>query len=219
MQYARRALVALVLVLAAFAPSLYASGFEVTAAASPVNVADADTGLKPGNALPWVHPVPDGVLSSGYGMRWGKMHKGIDLAGPLGTPIYAPMDSTMTKNGPEDGFGWVVVITNGTYTIKIGHVPSASAAHMPEGTTISRGDQIAAIGNEGVSTGSHAHVELIHNGQHVDPIILIQGAPGPDRVPFPPTPPTPPAPPTIEEQFRALLEQHGIQVPGLVGVR
>ncbi|MDI9895225.1 M23 family metallopeptidase [Rhodococcus sp. IEGM 1381] len=114
-----------------------------------------------------VQPVA-GVLTSNFGSRWGAQHSGLDIAAPIGTPIYAAADGTVSDAGPASGFGlWVKVQhDDGTETI-YGHVNDFS---VQPGQRVSAGEQIATVGNRGQSTGPHLHFE-VHDpsGVKVDP--------------------------------------------------
>ncbi|MFC9893558.1 peptidoglycan DD-metalloendopeptidase family protein [Nocardia sp. NPDC127579] len=110
-----------------------------------------------------------GNYTSGYGARWGVQHLGIDVAGPIGTPIYAVADGTVIEAGPAAGFGmWVRLLhDDGTVTI-YGHIDTATVS---EGQRVMAGDQIATMGNRGFSTGPHVHFEVWLNGSDkIDPV-------------------------------------------------
>ncbi|MEV0030394.1 M23 family metallopeptidase [Nocardia sp. NPDC050793] len=110
-----------------------------------------------------------GNFTSGFGARWGVQHLGIDVAGPIGTPIYSVADGTVIEAGPAAGFGmWVRVLhDDGTVTI-YGHVDTATVS---QGERVLAGDQIATMGNRGFSTGPHVHFEVWLNGvDKVDPL-------------------------------------------------
>ncbi|MEU8896284.1 M23 family metallopeptidase [Nocardia sp. NPDC048505] len=110
-----------------------------------------------------------GNFTSGYGARWGVQHLGIDVAGPIGTPIYAVADGTVIEAGPAAGFGmWVRLLhDDGTVTI-YGHIDTATVS---QGQRVMAGDQIATMGNRGFSTGPHCHFEVWLNGvDKVDPV-------------------------------------------------
>lgn len=114
--------------------------------------------------------VPGSRITSGFGTRWGTLHAGVDLAAPLGSPIYTPMAGTVLKAGPASGFGNAVYIqvSNGDVLV-FGHMRTM---FVSAGDTVSAGEKIALVGNEGQSTGPHCHIER-HiggiNGQKVDP--------------------------------------------------
>ncbi|SUB09701.1 Murein hydrolase activator NlpD precursor [Nocardia brasiliensis] len=110
-----------------------------------------------------------GNFTSGFGARWGVQHLGIDIAGPIGTPIVAVADGTVIEAGPAAGFGmWVRLLhDDGTVTI-YGHIDTATVS---QGQRVMAGDQIATIGNRGFSTGPHCHFEVWLNGSDkIDPV-------------------------------------------------
>jgi hypothetical protein len=109
-----------------------------------------------------------GLRTSGFGYRWGVLHGGIDIAGPIGTPIVAAADGVVIDVGPTAGYGaWVKLRhADGTVTL-YGHVNSWLVS---VGQQVMAGDQIATIGNRGNSTGPHLHFEVLLNGSNrVDP--------------------------------------------------
>ncbi|WP_338087564.1 M23 family metallopeptidase [Nocardia huaxiensis] len=111
----------------------------------------------------------NGNFTSGFGMRWGVQHAGVDVAAPIGTPIYAVADGTVLEAGPASGFGmWVRLLhDDGTVTI-YGHIDTATVS---QGQRVMAGDQIATVGNRGFSTGPHCHFEVWLNGvDKIDPI-------------------------------------------------
>ncbi|WP_459549067.1 M23 family metallopeptidase [Nocardia sp. X0981] len=126
--------------------------------------------VPPGAILPgasgYVLPAP-GTFTSGFGSRWGSFHRGIDIAGPIGTPIYAVADGTVIDAGPAAGFGLWVRIRHDDGTISVyGHMYDF---FVSVGERVPAGMQIARMGNRGDSTGPHLHFEIIMDGRHVDP--------------------------------------------------
>lgn len=110
-----------------------------------------------------------GIFTSGYGMRWGALHAGVDVAAPIGTPIVAVEDGTVISAGPAEGFGmWVRVLgDDGTITV-YGHI---NTALVSVGEHVTAGDEIATVGNRGESTGPHCHFEVWLNGtDRIDPL-------------------------------------------------
>ncbi|MEV6136090.1 M23 family metallopeptidase [Nocardia sp. NPDC051990] len=108
-----------------------------------------------------------GIFTSGFGSRWGTFHNGIDIAGPIGTPIYAVANGTVIDAGPAQGFGLWVRIRHDDGSITVyGHMYDF---FVSVGERVPAGMQIARMGNRGDSTGPHLHFEVIVNGQHVDP--------------------------------------------------
>jgi murein DD-endopeptidase MepM/ murein hydrolase activator NlpD len=111
-----------------------------------------------------------GRLTTCFCKRWGTMHYGLDLAAPLGTPIYAASDGVVLKAGRASGYGNAVYIQDADGNVHIyGHMRYYSVA---AGDIVHAGDQIAKVGNEGQSTGPHLHYEIHRgsmNGKPVDP--------------------------------------------------
>ncbi|WP_366847848.1 M23 family metallopeptidase [Mycolicibacterium sp.] len=110
-----------------------------------------------------------GIFTSGFGYRWGALHAGIDLAAPIGTPIYAASDGVVVDTGPTAGYGaWVKIRhADGTVTL-YGHVNSWDVSI---GQRVFAGDQIATVGNRGNSTGPHLHFEVLLGGTNrTDPV-------------------------------------------------
>jgi murein DD-endopeptidase MepM/ murein hydrolase activator NlpD len=112
--------------------------------------------------------------TSPFGRRWGRAHEGIDMAGPVGTPVYATADGTVTWAGWQSGYGNLIKIEHelGTET-RYGHL---SKIKVKVGQKISRGSLIGAMGNTGRSTGSHLHYEVRVNGSAVNPMTFIKAA-------------------------------------------
>lgn len=111
-----------------------------------------------------------GTYTSGYGQRWGSMHNGIDVANPVGTPIYAVMDGEVISSGPAQGYGnWVRILHDDGSISVYGHM-AADSILVGVGERVAAGQQIAGIGNEGRSTGPHLHFEIWPDGANaVDP--------------------------------------------------
>lgn len=119
-----------------------------------------------------------GILTSGFGTRWGTLHGGLDIANAIGTPIYAASDGEVVAAGPTPGFGMWVKIRDADGTITLyGHIDTAT---VQAGERVLAGDQIATVGNRGDSTGPHLHFEVHLNGsEKTDPMSWLRerGAP------------------------------------------
>ena len=105
-----------------------------------------------------------GVFTSGYGWRWGRMHKGIDIAAPIGTPIVAAADGVVTFSGwNSGGYGNLVDIRHedGSLT-RYAH---NSRNLVKRGQKVRQGQLIAEMGSTGRSTGPHLHFEIRKPGQ------------------------------------------------------
>lgn len=110
------------------------------------------------------------AFTSGYAMRWGSFHGGLDLAAPLGTPIHAVTDGVVEEAGPASGYGnWIQIkADDGTITM-YGHM-AASGVLVSKGQKVTAGDVIGLVGSEGFSTGPHLHFEVWKNGStKIDP--------------------------------------------------
>jgi murein DD-endopeptidase MepM/ murein hydrolase activator NlpD len=134
------------------------------AASSSSGSSGGSTGSPSSSGFIW--PV-NGVLTSGFGWRWGRMHEGIDISAPAGTPIHAVAAGTIIYAGYMGGYGNMVIIDHG------GGIATAYA-HMSSiwmsGGSVSQGASIGGVGTTGSSTGNHLHFEVRVNGQAVDPM-------------------------------------------------
>jgi murein DD-endopeptidase MepM/ murein hydrolase activator NlpD len=115
----------------------------------------------------------NGRFSSAFGMRrhpilgYTRMHKGIDIAAPWGSPVFAAADGTVQFAGGASGYGNLVRLTHGNgFGTGYGHL---SRILVRPGQHVRKGQQIAASGNSGLSTGPHLHYELYKNGVPVNP--------------------------------------------------
>lgn len=115
-----------------------------------------------------VVPVTEFRLTTCYCMRWGQMHYGLDMAAPLGTPIYAAADGVVIRAGSASGFGNAVYIQDADGNVHIyGHMRYYD---VEAGDIVHAGDEIAQVGNEGYSTGPHLHYEIHRGGEDGRPI-------------------------------------------------
>ncbi|CAM3648568.1 peptidoglycan DD-metalloendopeptidase family protein [Marinicrinis lubricantis] len=112
-------------------------------------------------------PVSGATLTSSYGMRWGSMHKGIDLVSDDRT-IMAADNGEVIFAGTKSGYGNAIIIDhhNGYQTL-YGHLSKISVS---VGTKVEQGDAIGVMGNTGNSTGTHLHFEIIVDGEHTNPL-------------------------------------------------
>ncbi|MEB3211365.1 MAG: peptidoglycan DD-metalloendopeptidase family protein [Leptolyngbyaceae bacterium] len=114
-----------------------------------------------------------GVLTSGYGWRWGRMHQGIDIAAPVGTPIYAAAPGVVEFSGwNSGGYGNMVDIRHpdGSKT-RYAH---NSRNLVRVGQRVAQGHQIAEMGSTGYSTGPHVHFEIHHSERGVvNPVAFL----------------------------------------------
>ncbi|SHJ12121.1 M23 family metallopeptidase [Wenxinia saemankumensis] len=122
---------------------------------------------------PFSMPVRDSFrFTSGFGPRWGRMHEGTDLAGPIGTPIYATADGVVIHAGWSSGYGRLIKIQHefGIET-RYAHL---NQIRVQVGQRVSRGDRIGDMGNSGRSTGPHLHYEIRVGGSPVNPMNFIR---------------------------------------------
>lgn len=105
-----------------------------------------------------------GVITSHYGWRWGRMHSGIDIAGPIGTPIVAAADGVViTSEWHSGGYGNLVEIEHPDGSITLYAHNSENRVYV--GQVVKKGQLIALMGSTGYSTGPHLHFEVIIPGQ------------------------------------------------------
>ncbi|MDK3255804.1 M23 family metallopeptidase [Blastococcus capsensis] len=107
-----------------------------------------------------------GRVTSCYGARWGTMHLGVDIAAPIGTPVFTPEPGVVLQAGPASGFGLAVAVQHPDGAITVyGHV---NQFFVQAGQVVTAGQQIAEVGNRGQSTGPHLHFEVHHGGLYAD---------------------------------------------------
>ncbi len=131
--------------------------------------------------IPTSMPASISLMSSGFGYRsdpftgGGAMHSGLDFKGPIGTPILAAADGTVTSVGWQGGYGKTIEIThaNGLVT-RYAHL---SGFDVGVGQKVGRGVMIGRMGSTGRSTGSHLHFEVRLNGQAINPMKFLEANP------------------------------------------
>ncbi|NEK95979.1 M23 family metallopeptidase [Modestobacter muralis] len=151
----------------------FAGGVDVEGARGEISQAEAQARLseiaasRAAREPDFVVPT-DGWLSTCFCQRWGTMHWGIDLAAPLGTPIFAAADGVVLRAGAASGYGYAVYVQDADGNVHIyGHMRYYS---VKAGDVVSAGQQIAKVGNEGQSTGPHVHYEIHSGGMKGKPI-------------------------------------------------
>lgn len=143
---------------------------EVETEAPVAQVILVGTKEKPSSAPTGDFIMPaSGRLSSGYGARWGRTHKGIDIAGAYGSDIVAADGGTVTYAGYNSGgYGYLVKINHGNgYQTYYAH---NSHLLVSVGDKVAQGTVIAKMGSTGRSTGNHCHFEILKNGVSVNPL-------------------------------------------------
>ena len=131
-------------------------------------------------AVPSIKPVESMRMTSQYGYRTDpfqgrrKNHKGLDIAGPIGTPIYATADGIIGRAQWVSGYGKYVEIEHGNaIQTRYGHL---SAMNVYSGQRVRKGDIIGFMGSTGRSTGSHLHYEVRIAGEPVNPTSFLESA-------------------------------------------
>lgn len=132
-------------------------------------------------SVPSIMPLRDARLTSGFGMRTHpvlggrRSHKGIDLAAPTGTPIYATADGIVDRAEWFSSYGLFIEIDHGAeLETRYAHMSRLAVA---EGQRVSKGDLIGYVGSTGRSTGPHLHYEVRVSGVAVNPIPYMVEAP------------------------------------------
>jgi murein DD-endopeptidase MepM/ murein hydrolase activator NlpD len=155
---------------------LQAASSRLAARIQAAEAAAPKTSLSSGSSAPadstpsssgLIWPV-SGPITSPFGMRWGRMHEGIDIGAATGTPIHAAASGTVIYAGWESGYGNLVVIDHGGgLATAYGH---QSAIATSNGASVSQGQVIGYVGCTGHCFGPHLHFEVRVNGQPVDPL-------------------------------------------------
>jgi len=119
-------------------------------------------------ARAWQMPIKGAPFTSGFGMRWGRMHAGNDFGAPVGTPLSAMSTGTVIFAGGESGYGNLLKIRYWDGTVSFyGHMSRITAR---VGQAVSPGEVVGYSGNTGHSTGPHLHLEIHpHGGAAVNP--------------------------------------------------
>ncbi|NMB75162.1 MAG: peptidoglycan DD-metalloendopeptidase family protein [Myxococcales bacterium] len=118
----------------------------------------------------FIWPV-DGVVTSRFGIRWGKRHDGIDIAAPEGTPVLAAAAGTVLFAGSEGGYGKLIILQHEKNMITI-------YAHnrelvVRESETVRQGQKIAEVGQTGRATGPHVHFEIREGRTPRNPLFFL----------------------------------------------
>jgi len=123
-------------------------------------------------------PLWSGELTSGFGMRHGTMHDGVDIAAPVGTPVHAADSGVVAFVGKLNGYGNTVILRHSdNYVTVYGH---NSRILVSEGTEVARGQNIAEVGTSGRTTGPNLHFEVRYDNRAYNPLsYLAPPAPSP----------------------------------------
>lgn len=123
-------------------------------------------------------PIDGARISSGFGMRrhpilgYNKMHKGVDFAAAVGTPIFAAGDGTISFAGRKGAYGnYIAIKHNSNLSSAYAHMHKFAKGIRP-GQKVEQGQVIGYVGTTGRSTGPHLHFEVLKNGQQINPANL-----------------------------------------------
>lgn len=145
---------------------------QSTALAAAIREAQRGSG-SPGTGVSssgLIWPV-DGPVVSGFGMRWGRMHEGIDIAVPTGTQVRASADGTVIHSGWLGGYGLLVVVDHGNgLATAYAH---NSVLLVAVGQSVAQGQTLSLSGSTGHSSGPHVHFEVRVDGVAVDPLLYL----------------------------------------------
>ncbi|SHJ93268.1 M23 family metallopeptidase [Paramaledivibacter caminithermalis] len=117
-------------------------------------------------------PTSRGVLTSPFGMRWGRRHSGIDIGIPIGTDVKAADGGKVIFSGTKGGYGKCIIIDHGANVQTL--YAHNSKLLVKKGTKVFKGQTIAKSGNTGRSTGPHLHFEVRKNGTPVNPAKYVK---------------------------------------------
>jgi murein DD-endopeptidase MepM/ murein hydrolase activator NlpD len=152
-----------------------ATGLQQASASLAAQIRSAQSSqssyASPGDTTPsaagFIWPV-NGPVTSGFGMRWGRMHEGIDIGAAYGTPIRAAAAGRVVYSGWMSGYGNLVAIDHGGgVSTAYGHQSSIAVGN---GQVVSQGQTIGYVGCTGHCFGPHLHFEVRINGTPVDPL-------------------------------------------------
>ncbi|WP_370655190.1 M23 family metallopeptidase [Sphingomonas aurea] len=131
-------------------------------------------------SIPSVQPVASLKFTSNFGIRsdpfrgTAAMHAGVDIPGPVGTPIYATADGIVSNASWRGGYGNLVEVNHGKgIATRYGHLSKILVA---DGARVTRGQLIALMGSTGRSTGPHLHYEVRIDGHAVNPLPFLTTA-------------------------------------------
>lgn len=154
---------------------VYENGLEISREMVAQNVMTESLPaiIEKGTIIPptYIKPLAGGRYTSGFGRRWGRLHKGVDWACPTGTTVYASSAGTVIQASYNGGYGNNVVISHPDG--RLTRYAHNSKLLVRVGQTVKQGEAIALSGNTGRSTGPHVHFEIYINGAAVNPLKYI----------------------------------------------
>jgi murein DD-endopeptidase MepM/ murein hydrolase activator NlpD len=126
----------------------------------------------------WLLPMDDYAFTSPYGIRWGKLHAGIDLSAPEGSPYKAVHAGVVTQAGYMGGYGYAITVRQAN-NVEVIYAHSRRL-FVSVGDEVTAGQVIGQVGNTGYSYGTHLHLEVHVNGDPTDPISYLRDVGGVD---------------------------------------
>lgn len=130
---------------------------------------------------PFTWPVAGGIVRSPFGVRRGRLHAGLDISAPAGSPVYSARQGTVLYSGNKfSGYGNVVMIDHGDGFVTV-YAHNAKNL-VGQGERVARGQVIAHVGATGNATGSHCHFEIRQGQLAIDPGQYLAGATARDSV-------------------------------------
>jgi len=138
------------------------------------------TGERESRQFLW--PVQQGVVSSGFGIRNGAMHDGVDIAAPTGTPVLAADSGVVIFSGTLHGYGNTVIVRHDDdYTTVYAH---NERNLVREGARVSAGQEIGEIGRSGRTTGANLHFEVRRDNVARNPLAYLPQPASSDSISF-----------------------------------
>lgn|GEM_PF-3152896 len=128
--------------------------------------------------LTW--PVPNGTFSSGFGLRHGVMHEGIDIAAPSGSPVEAAAAGQVIFAGRLHGYGKVIILAHRDHYVTV--YAHNSADLVRRGQWVASGQMIGRVGRTGHTTGANLHFEVRHNNVATNPLAYLSPRREPTRL-------------------------------------
>ena len=118
----------------------------------------------------YIWPVK-GTLTSKFGIRGEKQHKGIDIGSPEGTPVYAAADGKVVLSNESGDYGLLIIIQHPDNSFTV--YAHNSKNLVKDGSSVKQGDKIAEVGQTGGATGPHLHFEIRIGAKPVDPLLYL----------------------------------------------
>ena len=135
-------------------------------------------------------PVPGHEINSPFGLRklpWeksGRLHAGVDIAAPNGSPVVATTDGVVSKMGISPSYGRFVEVAHGSGLTSVYAHLGGTVSGVAPGLLVDEGEKIALIGSTGHSTGPHLHFEMRKDGAPMDPAMFMDRKFRPEALPF-----------------------------------